>query len=302
MKSNNLFIFLSSIKITMAQLILCRYGELWLKSKPVMNKFYSKLISNMHKMLDREQVDFKIMRKRNRAFVKTEDPEKVMEILIRTPGLISISPVLKTEMDLETIEKELLKLADRRLKGNDKTWAVKVKRVGTHDITSKEMESRWGFAVGSKHDNPVNLSKPEIPLNVEVRNSSAYIFADTYQCAGGLPVGVEGTVAALIENEDDVIAAYLIMKRGCDVIAITNNTQLAKKLLQSTPQLEIIEFKKDWTKAIKEAIEKHNAKAFVTGEDLKNLTDLEKKIELPILRPLIGINDNKIKEIRKKIV
>ena len=77
----------------MTQLILCRYGELWLKSKPVMNKFYSKLISNMHKMLDREQVDFKIMRKRNRAFVKTEDPEKVIEILKRTPGLISISPV-----------------------------------------------------------------------------------------------------------------------------------------------------------------------------------------------------------------
>jgi len=256
----------------------------------------------MQKMLDREDdIDFKIMKKRNRAFVRTDNPEKAIEILKRTPGLISISPVLKTEMDLETIETELLKLAEKRLKGNTKSWAVKVKRVGTHDITSKEMESRWGFAVGSIYDNPVNLSKPDIALNVEVRNSSAYIFADTYQCAGGLPVGVEGTVAALIQNEKDVIATYLIMKRGCDVIALTNNTQLAKKLLISTPHLEIIEFKKDWTDALKEAIEKHNAKAFVSGENLKNLTDLEKDINLPILRPLIGIDDNKIKEIRTNI-
>ncbi|NOQ55980.1 MAG: hypothetical protein GQ477_04215 [Nanohaloarchaea archaeon] len=285
----------------MAQLILCRYGELWLKSKPVMDKFYSKLISNMHKTLTREQVDFKIMRKRNRAFVDTEDPEKVIEILKRVPGLISISPVLKIDMDLDTIEKELLRLAEIKLKGNKKTWAVKVKRVGTHDITSKEMESRWGFAVGSIYDNPVDLSRPEIPLNVEVRNSSAYIFTDTYQCAGGLPVGVEGTVAALIETEDDIIAAYLIMKRGCDVIAITDNKKLAEKLLRSTPHLEIIEFKKDWTDALKTAIEKHEAKAFVNGENLKTMTDLEKDIELPILRPLIGIDDKKIKEIRTKI-
>ncbi len=285
----------------MEHLILCRYGELWLKSRPVMEKFYAKLISNMHRMLAREDIDFKILKQRNRAFVETDNPKKTIEILIRVFGLVSISPVLKVPADYDIIEKELINLAEKKLKNNKKSFAVKVKRVGTHDITSKEMESRWGYAVGSRYDNPVNLTRPEVSLNAEVRNDVAYIFTDTYPCAGGLPVGVEGTVAALIGNEDDLISAYLIMKRGCSIIAIAKDRPLAEKLNIFTTDLEIIEYKKDWLPALKEAVENQSVKALVSGETLKNMTDLEKKVDLPILRPIIGLGVDKIQNIRTLI-
>lgn len=285
----------------MEHLILCRYGELWLKSRPVMEKFYSRLISNMHRMLAREDIDFKILKQRNRAFVETDNPKKTIEILIKVFGLVSISPVLKVPADYDIIEKELINLAEKKLKNNKKSFAVKVKRVGTHDITSKEMESRWGYAVGSRYDNPVNLTRPEVSLNAEVRNDVAYIFTDTYPCAGGLPVGVEGTVAALIGNEDDLISAYLIMKRGCSVVALAKNKDLAEKLNLFTTDLEIIEYKKDWLPALKEAVENQSVKALVSGETLKNMTDLEKKVDLPILRPIIGLGVDKIQNIRTLI-
>ncbi|NOQ38604.1 hypothetical protein GQ472_07015 [archaeon] len=285
----------------MEHLILCRYGELWLKSRPVMEKFYSRMISNMHRMLAKEDITFKIKKQRNRVFVETDNPKKAIEILKRTFGLISISPVLKAPADYDIIEAELLKIAEKKLKGNKKSFAVKVKRIGTHDITSKEMESRWGYAVGSRYDNPVNLTKPEVSLSVEVRNDVAYIFTDTYSCAGGLPVGVEGTVAAFLDNENDLISAYLIMKRGCSVVALAKNKVLAEKLNLFTTDLEIIEYKKDWMPALKEAVENHKAKALVSGETLENMTDLEKKVDLPILRPIIGLGDDKIQNIRTLI-
>ncbi|MCK5234363.1 MAG: hypothetical protein KAJ88_00835 [Candidatus Aenigmarchaeota archaeon] len=285
----------------MEHLILCRYGELWLKSRPVMEKFYAKLISNMHRMLAKEDIEFKIRKQRNRAFVETDNPKKAIEVLIRIFGLISISPVLKVDMDYDLIEAELIKLAEKKLKGNKKSFAVKVKRVGTHDITSKEMESRWGYAVGSRYDNPVNLTKPDVSLNVEVRNDVAYIFTDTYACAGGLPIGVEGTVAAFVNNENDLASAYLIMKRGCSVVALTKNKELAEKLNLFTTDLQIIEYKKDWMPALKDAIENPGVKALVTGETLKNMTDLEKKVDLPILRPLVGLDNKKMQDIRALI-
>ncbi|MCK5452087.1 MAG: hypothetical protein KAI51_01505 [Candidatus Aenigmarchaeota archaeon] len=285
----------------MEHLILCRYGELWLKSRPVMEKFYAKLISNMHRMLAKEDIEFKIRKQRNRAFVETDNPKKAIEVLIRIFGLISISPVLKVDMDYDLIEAELIKLAEKKLKGNKKSFAVKVKRVGTHDITSKEMESRWGYAVGSRYDNPVNLTKPDVSLNVEVRNDVAYIFTDTYACAGGLPIGVEGTVAAFVNNENDLASAYLIMKRGCSVVALTKNKELAEKLNLFTTDLQIIEYKKDWMPALKDAIENPGVKALVTGETLKNMTDLETKVDLPILRPLVGLDNKKMQDIRALI-
>lgn len=274
----------------MEHLILCRYGELWLKSRPVMERFYSKLASNMHRMLARENIDFKIYKKRDRIFVDTKTPKEAIDILKRVFGLFSLSPVKKLPMDYDVIEEELLKLAEKTLKNNKKSFAVRVKRIGTHDITSKEMESRWGYAVGSRYNNPVNLTKPDIQLNVEVRNDAAYIFTETHLCAGGLPVGSEGTAAAIIDSKDSLFAAYLIMKRGCNIVAITEDKSLAKGLALYTTDLNIIEYKKDWSDAINETIEKHNTKALVSAETINTMTDIEKKTDLPVLRPIIGFD------------
>ncbi|MEA3229774.1 MAG: THUMP domain-containing protein, partial [archaeon] len=152
----------------MKQLILCRYGELWLKSRPVMEKFYSRLVSNMHKMLEKEDIDFKICRQRNRAFIETGSPQKAIDVLKRVFGLVSVSPVLKVEMDTDLVKDKLLAIAEKKLKKNKKSFAVRVKRVGTHEFTSKELESRWGYAIGARHTNPVNLTAPDITFSIEV--------------------------------------------------------------------------------------------------------------------------------------
>ncbi|MCK5289747.1 MAG: hypothetical protein KAJ56_02280, partial [Candidatus Aenigmarchaeota archaeon] len=100
---------------------------------------------------------------------------------------------------------------------------------------------------------------------------------------------------------NDLASAYLIMKRGCSVVALTKNKELAEKLNLFTTDLQIIEYKKDWMPALKDAIENPGVKALVTGETLKNMTDLEKKVDLPILRPLVGLDNKKMQDIRALI-
>ena len=88
---------------------------------------------------------------------------------------------------------------------------------------------------------------------------------------------------------------------GAGHVGATSAMRVAEKELADVVLIDVLEgvpAGKALDLAEAAPIEKHDAKAFVTGENLKNLTDLEKKIELPILRPLIGINDNKIKEYR----
>ncbi len=281
-------------------LILCRYGELWLKSPPVKSRFYSRLISNMHRMLAREGIGFKIIRKRNRVFVETDQPERSMSVLKDVIGLHSISPVERMEMDHDSVSGRLLEIAQDKLDDRDKTFAVRVKRTGKHEITSKEMESRWGYDIGKKFGNPVDLTSPDVTFHIEVREDTAYVFTDIFPCRGGLPVGVEGTVAARIDTTDDLVAAYMIMCRGCDIIAITRNSALAERLSRYSPDLLVMGYD-DLISSVRISIEEHNAKAFVVGERLDCMTDLENDLEVPILRPLVGLDSKMFDLFEKQI-
>ncbi|MCL4139262.1 UNVERIFIED_CONTAM: hypothetical protein GTU68_043802 [Idotea baltica] len=68
----------------------------------------------------------------------------------------------------------------------------------------------------------IQLKRADLVLGIEVRPERSYVFVKRLPGPGGLPVGTLGRAMCLISGGiDSPVAAYLAMKRGCQVSFIT---------------------------------------------------------------------------------
>ncbi len=206
--------------------LLVRVGELALKSDPVQKRMFSMLLDNMRAAL--KGVKFKMEIMRNRIFVYTPDIKKATKRLQKVFGIVSVSPAWICRSDLDEIKVLASDIAKKALKLNPKkSFAIRPHRVGVHPFTTRSIAEEAGAAVKRVTNGKVNLSRPDIEMFIEVRSTKAYIFAEKIPCAGGMPLGSSGRAAAIIDGLEAVVAAWLIMKRGVEMIFFTKST--AKK-------------------------------------------------------------------------
>ena len=203
--------------------IIVRYGEIGVKSPVVRKRFEKKLISNIKKL-----IDCKITINQGRIFLFPEDQVKALESLKKIFGVVSFSPTISTETNHDIIKKTVQDyVKDLTEKGEfnpEKPFAVKCRRVGTHDFSSREMAGFCGAAVIEVTNAPVDLSNPEFRLFIEVRDDKTYIFHEKIKGPGGLPIGTQGRMIALVSDGiDSPVATYLMMKRGCDITIVNFN-------------------------------------------------------------------------------
>jgi len=119
-------------------------------------------------------------------------------------------------------------------------FAIKCRRVGDHDFTSQEMAAFCGGVVRKRVLAPVDLTNPELTIFVEVRGDDTFIYHEKIPGPGGLPLGTQGKVVCLVSSGiDSPVAAYLMMKRGCEVIALycDNDPFTSKKALENYNKL-----------------------------------------------------------------
>ncbi|MBW6451574.1 MAG: hypothetical protein K0B02_02490 [DPANN group archaeon] len=274
----------------MDNLLLCKFGELWLKSDQVKNKFLIQLVKNIKGNLYRGMVKFKVRYDRNRIFVSVpnSDTKVAIGIIQKVFGLVSVSQVIVVDTDKAILKKSVLDLAKIQLTKN-KTFAVRVKRVGKHEFTSQEFAAEIGSWIVDTFTNKVNLSKPDVSFNLEIRSDKTYLFLDTFSCVGGLPISVEGSVIALIDSKEGVEAARLIMKRGCKIIVLASNiSQLDIDYLKTyDPEILIIEGDTLDVDLIETLAKEHRCKAVCNSESVFELSDIDFKLNYPVLRPLI---------------
>ena len=61
----------------------------------------------------------------------------------------------------------------------------------------------------------------DVTIGVEITAERVLVFGQTVACPGGLPLGVEGRVIALMSGGiDSPVAAWMMMKRGCAIIPV----------------------------------------------------------------------------------
>jgi thiamine biosynthesis protein ThiI len=87
------------------------------------------------------------------------------------------------------------------------------------DAVWKMLESK-GFSPS------VDLTNPDREIFVEMRQSKSYVFTETVEGVGGLPLGTQGKMVSLVSGGiDSPVATWLMMKRGIEVIPVyCNNT------------------------------------------------------------------------------
>lgn len=206
-------------------LIIARYGEVGIKSNRVRRRFENRLINNIKASIDAEVKVYQA-----RIFIFPKDFDDALEKLERIFGIVSYSPAISTKATFEDIEESLSsyaeKLHDEGLLDENTRFAISCRRVGTHEFSSQEMAAFAGAVVVRKYSCPVDLTNPELTIYLEVRDNDAYIFHEKIPGPGGLPLGTQGKVVSLVSSGiDSPVATYLMMKRGCQVIALYCDNQ-----------------------------------------------------------------------------
>lgn len=201
-------------------LIIARYGEIGLKSPKVRSRFERKLVKNIKAASDCE-----VERNQGRIYIYPRDMETTLNKLNKVFGIVSYSPAVTTYTDVEDIDSTLDKYVDGLLEEcvltKETTFAIKCRRVGSHDFTSQEMAGHCGAVVVRKVGCPVDLTNPQLTIFVEIRENETFIYHEKIDGPGGLPLGTQGKVVSLLSSGiDSPVATYLMMKRGCEVIAV----------------------------------------------------------------------------------
>ena len=275
------------------QQYLLRYGEIGTKSPNVRKNFEDILIQNIERMFLKENKEVFIERERGRIFAFTEKDSA--NLFSKIFGLVSYSPVKEIPSDIESIRRESREMVDD-FRGS---FAVRARRTGNHDFSSQEAAAEAGEAIFEKKpDLEVDLDKPDHELNLEIRDKLTYLFTEINDAPGGLPLSSQGKVAAYVENVNDFVATWLIMKRGArPYVFYPSESDWPEKLEIWDPNLKKLgEGNLDdfLSLDLPEEID-----AVILGFTLEDYKKIEH--DLPVFNPLIGFTEERIKKTLDRI-
>ncbi|MCX7571474.1 tRNA 4-thiouridine(8) synthase ThiI [Tumebacillus sp. DT12] len=200
-------------------------GEISIKGKN-RSVFEKALMENM-RLAVKPIGGVKIVRTGGRieALLNGADLDEVATALSKVPGIRSLSPVMEAELDMDRIKDAALKVVEDALTKRQTpiTFKVDGRRANKRfPLTSPEIAREVGGHVLRHTDGlTVDVHKPELTLQVEVRESKAYLLCDVIPGPGGLPVGSSGKVMLLLSGGiDSPVAGWMAMKRGAKLECI----------------------------------------------------------------------------------
>ncbi|MCZ6480086.1 MAG: tRNA uracil 4-sulfurtransferase ThiI [Candidatus Methylomirabilales bacterium] len=197
--------------------LLVHYHEIALKAR---NRpfFVNQLVRN----LKRATADFPVRRIQKlpgRLLLELAGEnaaQEVAERVRRVFGVANCCSALRCDLDLEALKDTAAKaLAGRPFQ----TFRVTARRAyKTFPLTSPQLNEILGTFVLERFPARVDLKNPELTLFVDILPKEAFIYLEKVPGPGGLPVGVAGRVIALLSGGiDSPVAAYRMMRRGCQV-------------------------------------------------------------------------------------
>ena len=139
--------------------------------------------------------------------------------LSRVFGVANFAKAGRAALEVEAIAGEILSdLGDEQ----PATFRLSARRADKRfPLTSPEIEREVGGRIKEARGWTVNLSRPELTINVETLTDEAFFFFGKERGAGGLPVGASGRVVCLLSGGiDSPVAAWRMMRRGCRVLFV----------------------------------------------------------------------------------
>jgi len=147
------------------------------------------------------------------------DWPEVRERLAHTLGVEKFALGVRVPADLDAIQRVL----DSALEGRSFTsFRVTVRRTDKRfPLNSLEIARVLGGYLKERSGARVDLHHPDWEVRVRILPGSAYVYLEEHAGPGGLPPGVNGRVVALLSGGiDSPVAAYRMMRRGCEVVFV----------------------------------------------------------------------------------
>lgn len=204
--------------------ILRLFPEISIKSRPVRNRLIKVLTQNLYNVALNHNFAIKIQAQWDKLIVDIgeDDSGKTREIAVRelsrVPGIHSFLEVKAFEFStFEDIFNVAGPIYGPTLEG--KTFAVRVRRRGSHTFTSQEADRMIGGMFKSHYpNNGVNLNKPDVTINLEIDQNKAFVITERHLGMGGYPVGSQGSALTLISGGfDSGVSTYKAIHRGMKV-------------------------------------------------------------------------------------
>ena len=325
----------------MRQLILIRYGEIYLKG---LNRPYF-----MHALVERVKQAVrpfggKVWLHDARIFVSDmTDMDACMLAVSKVFGVHSLCPAI--EMDKADFNAVCEKAAEM-MQGLTGTFKVDSRRSDKrYPMTSPEINMEaGGYILHHTEGLAVDIHHPQHVMNIEIRDH-AYLYVKVMEAVGGMPVGTGGKATLLLSGGiDSPVAGYMIGKRGVEISAVHFHSYpytserakekvitLAKQLSEyccgirlyivpfTEPQLSIhvkcpeeygtLIMRRFMMRIAARIAEKEGARALVTGESIGQVASqtiealccTDAVAGMPVFRPLIGNDKIEIIRVAEKI-
>ncbi|MFC5403026.1 tRNA uracil 4-sulfurtransferase ThiI [Cohnella soli] len=204
------------------ELIIVRFGEITIKGRN-RNRFETMLLDQI-KVALRSMPSLEYVRTYARVYIHLngESYENVAARLKDVFGIVSFSPVVRSEHGLEQIRAHALQL----IRGLDKTPAtfkVSVNR-GWKQYPHDSIEMNHLVGAHILRNTPglkVNIRQPEIELKVDIQHEAAYVYCEIVKAIGGFPLGMNGKGMLLLSGGiDSPVAGWMAMKQGLRIDAV----------------------------------------------------------------------------------
>ena len=200
--------------------VILHYQEIALKGK---NRpwFVARLVRNIREATrDLDVAEVRVLQGRIDLVLGPTGPyDAVAERVSQVFGIGNFARAGRAPLEMDAIATEILKDLGP---DNPASFRVSARRADKRfPMSSPEIEREVGGRIKEARNWTVNLSKPELTINVEALTHEAFYSFGRIRGAGGLPVGASGRVACLLSGGiDSPVAAWRMMRRGCRVLFV----------------------------------------------------------------------------------
>ncbi len=335
------------------KMFLVRYAEIGTKGKNryVFEDILCKRIRTRLKSLG----EFDVRRDFGRIYIEAlseYDYDEVTERLTKIFGIVGLCPVtVSEEFTYESIREAVMDHFEDTFadSGFDFSFKVHTRRINKgFPMNSMEIDMEIGHDLLEKYESEglhVDVHKPDIMVEVELRGDKGYVYSKIIPGPGGLPVGTNGKAMSLLSGGiDSPVATYMVAKRGVEMDAvyfnsppytstralekveklgtivaqysgpiklhIVNFTDIQLAIYDNCPhdQLTII-MKRYFFRVAQELSKRNECQAIITGESIgqvssqtmQSLAVIDDAVEMPVFRPVIGMDKQEIVEYSQRI-
>lgn len=211
------------------ELVLGRYGELWLKGKN--RRDFERALQRATKHALEQVAPVRLVREGAQllALPTPEAAGRVGDLARRMAEVFGFSSISRARTTASTPDAiaataatVLADALDAYPRGRAIPFRVETRRADkSFPMVSTELDRYVADRVLGPYEDrlTVDLSHPELTLGIQVRAERSFVYAERIPGAGGLPVGTLGRGVALLSGGiDSPVASWMAMKRGMEVV------------------------------------------------------------------------------------